>query len=89
MRLRTTLPTLYFDLQAFDDAIFYYQKSIAINPQFFEAYFNLGCVYENINKIDLAEATYTKILTQNNRLSNAYFSIADLFKATKTHAGTS
>ena len=43
-------------------AEFHYKKAIKINPTYIEAYYNLGILYHNQEKIELAKRCYEKTL---------------------------
>ena len=80
----------YHHLFAFDQAQKYYEKAVAMNTKYAEAYNNLGAVY--YGKIEYAAAVkaYKKAIKYNSRLSVAYRNLgAAYFAEYKYGKGTS
>jgi cytochrome c-type biogenesis protein CcmH/NrfG len=48
--VRTDLATMYLSTSNADQAVIQYKKVLAVHPQFFEAAFNLGVAYGQMNK---------------------------------------
>lgn len=60
------LAKFYFMNSRYDEAIDEFKKVLAANPGNAEAYYNLGLIYENKNKIDEARSMYEKALAIDN-----------------------
>ena len=61
--VRTDLGTMFLYTGNADQAIVQYKKAIAEQPGFFQAYYNMGIAYAQINKAGDAEATLNKAMT--------------------------
>lgn len=66
-----------------ESAINYFKKSLAINPNFFEANYNLGFSYHQLGQLDLAVRSYKKSVLVNPTLAmrhnNKILSVIYLF----------
>lgn len=60
-----TLGVVYGDKEDFVQAEKYYQKTIALDPRFWEARYNLGNIYTRENKTDLATEEYRAVTLIN------------------------
>ena len=58
-----------------NEAIFYYQKSIEINPQHDYAYNNMGFVYDNKGNYNKAIECYQKSIEINPQYNEAYYNM--------------
>jgi superkiller protein 3 len=58
--------------EEYNEAIFYYQKSIEINPQSNEAYYNMGFAYQNKGNYNRAIECYEKSIEINPQYDDAY-----------------
>lgn len=65
------------------EAVFYLKKAVQLYPNFFDAYFNLGLAYKNINEFDKALDTYEKALKLKPNDSSVYFNIANIYESKK------
>lgn len=63
-----------------EKAEYYYKKCIEINPNYVEAYNNLGTCYRGWQKYELAIETYNKALTMNPKSSQAYNNLGLVYK---------
>ena len=48
------------------------KKAISINPNFADAYNNLGIVLRELNRLDESEASYQKAISINPNFADAY-----------------
>ncbi|MFH0775119.1 MAG: tetratricopeptide repeat protein [bacterium] len=63
----------YQDKSDYDNAIYYYNKAIELNPRLAEAYYNRGNAYTNKGLYDQAISDFTKALEINPRDAKAYY----------------
>lgn len=63
-----------------EKAEYYYKKCIEINPNYVEAYNNLGTCYRGWEKYELAVETYNKALIINPESSQAYNNLGLVYK---------
>jgi len=71
--------TIFEDLGKRDQAIAAYKKSIEIKPDFWEAYFNLGAIYNNSAKVLREQADAEKDMKKyeaGKKLADAEFNLA-------------
>ena len=71
---------IHKQLKKYDTAITYFEEAIQLNPNFSEAYNNLGNIKKRIGKIDEAISCFKKAieLKKNNIL--AYFNLANTYR---------
>ncbi len=71
---------IHKQLKKYDTSVAYFEKAIELNPNFSEAYNNLGNVKKRIGNIDEAISCFKKAiqLKENNIL--AYFNLANTYK---------
>ena len=55
-----------------EEAEKYYKQTIALKPNFAEAYNNMGTVVENLGKLKEAEVHYKKAITLKPNFAEAY-----------------
>lgn len=60
--VRTDLGTMYLSTGNADQAVIQYRKVLAQHPQFFEAYFNMGVAYGQMNRMADAKSTFEAAL---------------------------
>jgi tetratricopeptide (TPR) repeat protein len=68
-------------LYQFDDAIKSYQNAIQINPNYAEAYYNMGIAYRNLDSYKLAIDCYSKALEINPKYANANYNLGNALKS--------
>ncbi len=66
------LGTQYLRQGNYEQAIFVFNKVLALNPGYAEAYLNRGIAYRNIGQHDLAVSDYGKVLHINPTDARAY-----------------
>ena len=66
------------DLGNLKEAELYFRKAIELNPDFAEAYLNLGNVLRDLGKLKDAEIFIRKAIELNPNLAPAYFSLSTL-----------
>jgi len=69
----------FFDNKDYNRAITYYQKAIKIDPNFVEAYNNLGIVYEKIGDYEKAISYFKKVIEIDHQYIEAYTYIASIY----------
>ena len=57
----------------YDQAIFYFNKALEINPKIAVVYYNRGLAYDNKSQYDQAISDYTKAIELNQRYADAYY----------------
>jgi len=57
------------------DAVFMYQRAIAVDPTFYKAYYNLGNIYLEEEKPYLAIENYRNANKANNKFPYAYYNL--------------
>ena len=62
-----------------DEAIEAYNKSIALKPDYYEAYYNLGLAFKDQGKLEQALEAYNKSITLKPDYYEAYFNIGSIF----------
>lgn len=55
----------YYKMGLYDEAITYFKRSTEADPEFIDAYFNLGSVYEFLQQYDEALAVFRQIVVRN------------------------
>ena len=71
---------IHKQLKKYDTAITYFEKAIKLNPNFSEAYNNLGNVKKRIGKIDEAISCFKKAIQLKDNNILAYFNLANTYK---------
>jgi len=64
----------------YTDAEYYYKKAVQNDPKFHFAYYNLGILYETINKNDESVKHYKKALEINPEYVNAMINLGLLYE---------
>jgi tetratricopeptide (TPR) repeat protein len=77
------LATNYIGIKEFDMAINLYENNLPNNHSQFEAYNNLGIIYERQNKTSIAENNYRKSLLINDKHVETNYNLANLLIETK------
>ena len=70
----------YAGLGQFDSAIKFYKTAIAIDPNYFKAFFNLAGAYEEIGKIDEAILSYQKSLMIEPNYQEAHNNLGNILR---------
>ena len=71
---------IHKQLKKYDTAIAYFEKAIKLNPNFSEAYNNLGNVKKRIGKTDDAISCFKKAIQLKDNNILAYFNLANTYK---------
>lgn len=66
--------------EQFNESIIYLEKALILYPDFFEAWFNLGLAYKNINELDTSIEAYKKALSFEPDNSVVCFNLANVFE---------
>ncbi len=74
------LGTVYFHLQAWDEAERYYKQALAVDPGYALAHFNLGNLYDERQDRPRALAHYLMALRLNPRYADAHYNLALLYQ---------
>ncbi len=74
-----TLANIQKKLKKFDHAIISYEEAIKLNPNFSEAYNNLGSTLKSLNKYEEAILNYKKSINLNKKNFEAYYNLASLY----------
>lgn len=61
------------------EAITQFKKAISLDPQFTDAYYNLGSIYRYTNQFDLAEEAFQKVLTLKSNDSSVNYDLALIY----------
>ena len=64
----------------YDNAIYFFQKGIKINPNFIATYNNLGGTFKELGKLKEARNCYKKAIEINPEYASAYYNIGNLLK---------
>ena len=67
------------DSNDYDKAIECYNNAIAVDSNYFDAYYNLGLAYANKQDYDKAIEYFNKALTINDKDTSIYFILGDLY----------
>jgi tetratricopeptide (TPR) repeat protein len=57
-----------------------YERAIGLEPDFFEAHFNLGNIYHDLGNFDEAQSCYREALRLNPQYADAHFYLAVTFE---------
>ena len=60
-------------------ALISYNKAIEINPSYFDAYFNLGNTYQQLNQLDKSIDSYKKSINLNPKSPEAYNNLGNIY----------
>ena len=74
---------IHKQLKKYDSAINYFEKAIQLNPNFSEAYNNLGNTKKRVGKIDEAINCFEKAIQLKENNIQAYFNLANIYKENK------
>lgn len=74
-----------YDLQQFKDAEIYFKKAIELNPNYAEAYANLGALYAKFKQYDKAIALYQKCIKLKPTYAGAYTNLGNALNKIKRH----
>jgi len=75
----SNLGTSYLDFGDIDQAIYYFNKAIQIDPNFAQAYYNRGTFYDNQGNSSQAISDFTKAIEINPRSANVYYNRGVLY----------
>ncbi len=64
----------------YQNSIYFFQKTITINPKFIASYNNLGGAFKELGKFDQAKQSYFQAIKINSNYGNAYYNIGDVLK---------
>lgn len=73
------LANIYEDLGNNSKAIEYLNKAIRINPKFYKAYYNLGCIFAKKNEYDLAINNFKKSVNIQVNFADGYYNLASCY----------
>lgn len=62
-----------------DDAIIQFKRSVSLDPEFTDAYYNLGSIYRYNNQLDLAEEAFQKVLSLKPNDSSVNYDLALIY----------
>ncbi len=71
---------IHKQLKKYDTAISYFEKAIQLNPNFSEAYNNLGNTKKRVGKIDEAIFCFEKAIQLKENNIEAYLNLANIYK---------
>jgi tetratricopeptide (TPR) repeat protein len=74
---------IHKQLKKYDSAISYFEEAIQLNPNFSEAYNNLGNTKKRIGKIDEAIFCFEKAIQLKENNIQAYLNLANIYKENK------
>ena len=74
---------IHKQLKKYDSAISYFEKAIQLNPNFSEAYNNLGNTKKRVGKIDEAIFCFEKAIQLKENNIEAYLNLANIYKENK------
>ena len=74
---------IHKQLKKYDSAINYFEEAIQLNPNFSEAYNNLGNTKKRIGKIDEAISCFEKAIKLKENNIQAYLNLANIYKENK------
>ena len=74
---------IHKQLTKYDSAIGYFEKAIKLNPNFSEAYNNLGNTKKRVGKIDEAISCFEKAIKLKKSNIEAYLNLANIYKENK------
>ncbi len=69
----------YYKTGKLEEAAAAYQRAIELNPNYQDAYANLGVVYYRLEKFDLAETQYKKALTLKSSDGDTAYNLGALY----------
>ena len=72
-KLYNSIGTCYYGMGKKEDAICMYNKAIALNPNYTEAFYNKGVCLSNLNKKTEAINEYDRAIQLNQNYIEAYF----------------
>jgi tetratricopeptide (TPR) repeat protein len=70
---------VFLDSANYDMAIEHYEKAIAVDTNYFDAYFNLGNAYAGKMEYDKSIEYYNKALSLNDTVADTYFILGELY----------
>lgn len=62
-----------------NDAITQFKQAISLDPEFTDAYYNLGSIYRYTNQFELAEEAFQKVLTLKSNDSSVNYDLALIY----------
>ncbi len=74
---------IHKQLKKYDSAISYFEEAIQLNPNFSEAYNNLGNTKKRVGKIDEAILCFEKAIQLKENNIEAYLNLANIYKENK------
>ncbi len=83
LRTRTSLihrkATIYYDLGLVEEAIKFYKKVIAVDPEFSWPYNNLGLIYKAQDKVKEAEKAFDNAIRLDPDYASPYNGLGNIF----------
>ncbi len=76
----SALATTQKKLNLLDEAKSNYYEALKLNPSFWEAYYNLGLIFQESGIIDEAIQFYQKAIALNSQLYLAYYNLGNAYK---------
>ncbi len=75
---QNTLGTIYYFIDSNDKALEQYKNALNTNPDFYQAYFNIGLIYEKENKTKQARENFLKAVELHPTFSEAQYHLGVL-----------
>ena len=72
-------------IKNYNEARFYYEKSIKVNPKFYEGFYNLGYTYWELGQLDLAEKYCLKSLKLKPKYAFPYNTLGAVYEEKSEH----
>lgn len=70
---------IYEDKKETDKAVENLNKALALNPEYFKAYYNLGCIFLNKGAYELAEKNLLLAIKYNKDFAYSYYNLGTLY----------
>ena len=74
-----------YKLGQYKEAILYFKRAIEISPDYIDAYYNLGNLYEYLNQNDLALTTFQQLVVRNPKDYDALLKAAKIAQKLEKH----
>lgn len=76
------IANIYEDKKEINKAIENLNKALIINPEFYKAYYNLGCIFLDKNAYELAEKNLLLSVKYNKNFAYSYYNLGTLYLKT-------
>ncbi len=73
------IANIYEDKLNIDKAVENLNKAIIINPEYYKAYYNLGCIFLNKKAFELAESNLLLAIKYNKDFAYSYYNLGTLY----------